>query len=102
MTITAGPDDPNFVAKAGADRVEVTTMPTWGTGPYAGKMGTTSQTVGVTSWTKYPQVAAIFIMFIHTPDPLAAWFTTTGSFPADDRFDMSAVSDPVKKSLFTY
>jgi len=102
MTITAGTDAPNFVAKAGADRVEVTTMPTWGTGPYAGKMGTTSQTVGVTSWTKYPQVAADFIMFMHTPDRLAAWFTTTGSLPADDRFDMSAVSDPVKKSLFTY
>ena len=102
MTITAGTDAPNFVEKVGADKVTVTTMPTWGDGAYAGKMGTTSQTVGITSWSKYPQVAADFIMFMHTPDRLQAWYDETGSLPADDRFDMSKVDDPVKKQLFAY
>jgi len=102
MTITAGTDAPNFVEKVGADKVTVTTMPTWGDGAYAGKMGTTSQTVGITSWSKYPQVAADFIMFMHTPDRLQAWYDQTGSLPADDRFDMSKVDDPVKKQLFAY
>lgn len=102
MTVTAGTDAPNFIAKVGAEKVQVTTMPTWGTGPYAGKMGTTSQTVGVTSWTKYPQVAADFIMFMHTMDRLNAWYAITGSLPADDRFDLNTVRDPVKKQLFDY
>jgi raffinose/stachyose/melibiose transport system substrate-binding protein len=102
MTITAGTDAPNFVKKVGADKVTVTTIPTWGDGPYAGKMGTTSQTVGITSWSKYPQVDADFIEFMHTGPRLKAWYDDTGSLPADDRFDLSSVKDPVKRKLFTY
>jgi raffinose/stachyose/melibiose transport system substrate-binding protein len=101
MTVTAGPDAPNFVTKAGGpDKVQIIAMPTWGTGPYAGKMGTTSQTLGITSWTKYPQVAADFIMFTHTPEQLKAFFDATGAMPADDRFDVASVTDPVRKALF--
>jgi len=102
MTITAGTDAPNFVNKVGADKVTVMPMPSWGDGPYAGQMGTTSQTVGITSWSKYPQVAADFIKFMHTPDRLQAWYDETGSLPADDRFKLASVKDPVKKQLFTY
>jgi multiple sugar transport system substrate-binding protein len=101
MTITAGTDAPNFVNKVGADKVTVMGLPSWGDGKYAGKMGTTSQTVGITSWSKYPQVAADFIQFMHTPERLQAWYDITGSLPADDRFDVSKVTDPVKKQLFT-
>jgi ABC-type glycerol-3-phosphate transport system substrate-binding protein len=100
MTITAGTDAPNFVDKVGADKVTVMALPKWGDGPYAGKMGTTSQTVGITSWSKYPQVAADFIQFMHTPERLQAWYDETGSLPADDRFDIAKVDDPVKKDLF--
>jgi ABC-type glycerol-3-phosphate transport system substrate-binding protein len=100
MTITAGTDAPNFIQKVGADKVEITTMPTFGNGPFAGKMGTTSQTVGITSWTKYPQVAADFIQFMHTPDRLQAWYDKTGTLPADDRFNVSKVTDPIKQKLF--
>ncbi|TJZ99117.1 ABC transporter substrate-binding protein [Actinacidiphila oryziradicis] len=100
MTITAGTDAPNFVKKVGADKVQITTMPKIGNGPYAGKMGTTSQTVGITPWTKYPKVDADFIEFMHSPQRLQAWYDKTGSMPADDRFDMSKVTDPVKRQLF--
>lgn len=101
MTVTAGPDAPNFVKKAGGDaKVAMIAMPKWATGPYAGKMGTTSQTIGITSWTRYPQVAADFIMFGHTPDRLAAWYADTGSLPADDRFDMALVKSPSTRALF--
>jgi raffinose/stachyose/melibiose transport system substrate-binding protein len=100
MTITAGTDAPNFVKKVGADKVAITTMPTFGSGPYAGKMATTSQTVGITSWSKYPQVDASFIQFMHTPDRLQAFYDKTGVMPADDRFDVAKVTDPTKKQLF--
>jgi multiple sugar transport system substrate-binding protein len=75
-------------------------MPKIGNGPYAGKMGTTSQTVGITPWTKYPKLDADFIEFMHSPQRLQAWYDKTGSMPADDRFDMSKVTDPVKRQLF--
>ena len=101
MTITAGTDAPNFVKKAGGDaNVEVTAMPSWADGPYAGKLGSSSQTLGITSWSKYPQVAADFIMFLHTSAQLDAWYAATGAMPADDRFDLSQVTSPAKKKLF--
>jgi multiple sugar transport system substrate-binding protein len=101
MTVVAGPDTPNFVAKVGASKVVVMPMPKWGTGPFAGKLGTTSQTIGITKWSKYPQVAADFLMFSHESAQLDNWFAKTGSMPADDRFNIAGVTDPVKKALFT-
>ena len=101
MTITAGTDAPNFVAKAGGDaNVQVMAMPSWAKGPYAGKLGSSSQTLGITSWSKYPQVGADFIKFLHTPAELNAWYAATGAMPADDRFDTSQVTSPSKKALF--
>lgn len=101
MTITAGPDAPNFAKKAGGDaNVTIMAMPAWSDGPMAGKMGTTSQTLGITKWSKYPQVAAEFIKFGHTTERLNAWYKLTGSMPADDRFDMTQVESPSTKALF--
>jgi len=78
----------------------VMAMPKWGNGPYAGRLGSTSQTIGITSWSKYPQVDADFIMFMHTPERMAAWFKTTGAFPADDRFNTKLITLPQQKVLF--
>lgn len=101
MTVTAGSDAPNFAAKVGADKVTVMAMPKWADGPYAGKIGGTSQTVGVTSWSKHQKEAADFIMFMHEPAQLQSWYAKTGALPADDRFDLNSVTDPVRKSLFS-
>ena len=101
MTFTAGPDAPNFVKKAGGDeKVTIIAMPAWTDGPLAGKMGTTSHTFGITKWSKYPQVAADFIKFTHTTERLNAWYATTGSMPADSRFDVSQVTSASTKALF--
>jgi len=100
MTVAAGSDVKKFVKQVGVAKVGVMAMPKWGTGPYAGKLGSTSQTVGITSWTKYPEVAADFIMFMHTPARQAAWFKTTGAFPADDRFNTKLITMPQQKVLF--
>ncbi len=100
MTVTAGSDVTKFVKQVGVAKVGVMPMPKWGNGPYAGKLGSTSQTMGITAWTKHPQEAANFIMFMHTPERMAAWFKTTGAFPADDRFDTKLISLPQQKVLF--
>ena len=100
MTMTAGSDVKKFVTKVGVGNVGVMAMPRWGNGPYAGKLGSTSQTLGITTWTKYPQVVADFIMFTHTPERMASFFRTTGAFPADDRFDAKLIKLPQQKVLF--
>jgi len=100
MTITAGSDVKKFVEQVGASKVGVMAMPKWGNGPYAGKLGQASQTLGITSWSKYPEVAADFIMFMHTPERMKAWFNTTGAFPADDRFDARLIKLPQLKTLY--
>jgi multiple sugar transport system substrate-binding protein len=101
MTVTAGPDAPNFAEKAGGpDKVDVIAMPKWGTSAFAGQIASSSQTLGITKWAKNPEVAADFLMFLHTPEQLQAWYEATGSLPADDRFDISQVTDPIKQKLF--
>jgi raffinose/stachyose/melibiose transport system substrate-binding protein len=100
MTVTAGSDVKKWITQVGVARVGVMAMPRWGNGPYAGKLGSTSQTVGITAWTKYPQVAADFIMFMHKPERMKAWFNTTGAFPADDRFNTGLIKLPQQKVLF--
>jgi multiple sugar transport system substrate-binding protein len=102
MTVAAGSDVKKFVTKVGVAKVGVMAMPKWGNGPYSGKLGSTSQTVGITSWTKYPEVAADFIMFMHNPERMRAWFNTTGAFPADDRFDTGLIKLPQQKILFNF
>jgi ABC-type glycerol-3-phosphate transport system substrate-binding protein len=100
MTITAGSDVTKFVKQVGVAKVGVMPMPKWGSGPYAGKLGSTSQTVGITAWTEHPREAANFIVFMHTPERMASWFKTTGAFPADDRFNTKLISLPQQKALF--
>jgi raffinose/stachyose/melibiose transport system substrate-binding protein len=100
MTITAGSDVKKFVEQVGVSKVGVMAMPAWSHGPYAGKLGATSQTVGITAWTKYPEVDADFIMFMHSQGRMNAWFKITGAFPADDRFKTSQITLPQQKQMF--
>jgi multiple sugar transport system substrate-binding protein len=100
MTIVAGSDVKNWISKVGAAKVGVMAMPKWGNGPFAGKLGSTSQTLGITAWTKYPEVIADFIRFTHTPGRMTAFFNMTGAFPADDRFNTRLIKLPQQKVLF--
>lgn len=100
MTIVAGSDAKKFIEEVGPDKVGVMAMPKWSDSPLGGKLGSTSQTVGITEWTEYPEVAADFIMFMHDPERMQAWFETTGAFPADDRFDQSLIELEQQQDLF--
>src|SRR5207244_5970144 len=64
------------------------------------RLGSTSRTVGITACTKYPEVDADFIMFMHTPARMTAFFKKTGAFPADDRFNTKLITMPQQKVLF--
>jgi raffinose/stachyose/melibiose transport system substrate-binding protein len=100
MTVTAGSDVRKFVESVGVNRAGVETMPTWANGPYAGKLGSTSQTLGITKTTKYPQVAASFLQFIHSQDRMNAFYRITGAIPADDRWNASQITLPQLKQLY--
>ncbi len=86
----------------GWDNMSVMMVPKWGTGKMADEYITTAQGWGITSWTKYPQQAADFLMFMHTKDRLAAWFTDTGVLPADDRLDTSMITQPILKQIYEW
>jgi raffinose/stachyose/melibiose transport system substrate-binding protein len=100
MTVSAGTAVPGFVKQVGVNKVGVMAMPSFANGPYSGRLGATSQTVGITAWSKYPTVDANFIMFMHTQARLLAWYKDTGDLPADDRFPVSAVKLPQVRQLF--
>ena len=100
MTISAGTEVGNFVNKVGKDKVGVMAMPAYGDGIGAGKLGSTSQTLGISSWSPHKQEAADFITYLHTPERLAAFYKATGALPADDRFDSSLITVPQVKDLF--
>ena len=100
MTISAGTEVGNFVKQVGQDKVGVMAMPAYGDGIGAGKLGSTSQTLGISSWSPHKQEAADFITYLHTPERLAAFYKATGALPADDRFDSSSITVPQVKDLF--
>ena len=104
MTVTAG-TDVKQVREAGRSRSKVglMTMPKFGNGVGAGKLGATSQTIGMTSSkSPYKKEAAAFIEYLHTaPDALSLFYKDTGALPADDRFNASQVTVPQIKQLFS-
>jgi ABC-type glycerol-3-phosphate transport system substrate-binding protein len=87
----------------GAANVGVMQTPKLGTGKLADAGNATQSTAFfVTKWSKNPQAAADFLVFMHTPDRLAAWYKHTGVIAADKRFDRTLVIDPVLKQMMTW
>jgi ABC-type glycerol-3-phosphate transport system substrate-binding protein len=84
------------------DKIGLMLVPKYGSGKLADTYTVTGQGWGITSWTKYPQEAADFLVYMHTPERLAAWFTDTGVAPADDRMDPSLISQPQLKQVYKW
>src|SRR5215468_207050 len=79
--------------------VGIGSIPVWGKGKLATSYDTTqSSSAFITSWSKHPRAAAQFLVFLHSPQALRAWYKATGVFPADRRFPASLVTDPIAKS----
>jgi ABC-type glycerol-3-phosphate transport system substrate-binding protein len=85
----------------GAKAMGVSAIPVWGHGKLATSYDVTqSSDAFITKWSKHPRAAAQFLMFLHSPQALKAWYKATGVFPADKRFPASLVKDPIAKKLF--
>ena len=87
----------------GDDKVGVMRTPTYGTGKLADAGNATqSTTFFITKFSKHPQAAADFLVYMHTPDRLVSWYKHTGVIAADARFDRSLVTDPVLKQMVAW
>jgi raffinose/stachyose/melibiose transport system substrate-binding protein len=91
---------PKWISDIGADKIGIMNVPTFGTGKMADTLTVTAQGFGITSWSDHKEESAKFLMFMHTPDRLNAWYEKTGVFPADDRFDSSKIAIPQMKEMF--
>jgi len=86
----------------GWDKIALMLVPKYADGQMAGQYVTTAQGLGITSWSQHPQEAADFLMFMHTPDRLKAWFEATGVIPADDRLDPNVITQPQLKQVYEW
>ena len=83
----------------GEAAIGVAQPPVWGTGKLAKSYDVTqSSDVFITSWTKDKLAAATFLAWLHQPENLTSFFKI-GAFPADKRFPITSVSDPLAKRL---
>jgi multiple sugar transport system substrate-binding protein len=86
----------------GWDDIGLMLTPKYADGEMAGQYVVTAQGLGITSWSQHKQEAADFLMFMHTPDRLKAWFEYTGVIPADDRLDPSVITQPQLKQVYEW
>ena len=101
MTIGTDGQVRTWAKDVGADKVGVFKWPVYGDGALKDVYDATQSTsYFVTSWTEYPQDAADFLVYLHSPEQIDAWFEATGVPPADDRFDTAKITDPLDKELF--
>jgi raffinose/stachyose/melibiose transport system substrate-binding protein len=97
--------DGNFISwlksMGGNTKIGAMKTPIFGTGKLADSYNTTqSASYFVTSWSKHPQEAADFLKFLHAKESVSDFWTMTGSFPADTRFDTKLIEDPEIQKLF--
>jgi raffinose/stachyose/melibiose transport system substrate-binding protein len=59
-----------------------------------------SQTLGITKWSKNKEVAADFLVFLHSAERMNAMYLASGAPPCDDRFDQSLLKTEQEKWAF--
>ena len=84
----------------GDENVAQLDFPKYGSGKLADSYTATQSTsYFVTSWAADPKVASSFIQFLHEPAQLKSQYDTCKVIPADDRFDRSVITNPLRKAL---
>jgi raffinose/stachyose/melibiose transport system substrate-binding protein len=104
LTFITGSELASYIKDIGPETAGVMKLPATGDGVYKDQLGSTSQTLAVTSWASEDQkaVAADFLKFLHTPEQQEAYYTATGVPPADDRFDPDAITDPLVRQVYDW
>jgi multiple sugar transport system substrate-binding protein len=84
----------------GDENVAQLDFPKYGTGKLADAYTATQSTsYFVTTWAADQKAAADFIQFLHKPEQLKSQYDTCKVVPADDRFDRSVITNPLRKAL---
>jgi raffinose/stachyose/melibiose transport system substrate-binding protein len=101
MTMATDGNVRAYAKDLGADNIEVSKWPVFGSGPLKDLYDATQSTsYFVTSWSKHQKEAADFLVYLHSPEQMNAWYAATDTPPADDRFDTSKITTPLDKQLY--
>jgi len=103
MTFSTDANIVSYAKTLGEKNIGVFPPPALG----SGKLGsyydaTQSSSEMITTWSAHKREAAQFLMFMHTPARLAALYDQTGAFPADNRFNVHAIKDPLQRQMLTW
>jgi ABC-type glycerol-3-phosphate transport system substrate-binding protein len=84
----------------GSENVAQLDFPKYGSGTLADAYTATQSTsYFVTSWASDKETASEFLQFLHKPEQLQSLYETCKVVPADDRFDRSVITDPLRVAL---
>ena len=101
MSFTTDGNVLSWAKALGADNIGVAEPPRWGHGKLAGVYDTTqSSDEFITAWSKSKEAAAAFLAWLHQPENMQALYAQTGAFPADKRFPVAAIKDPLAQRLY--
>ncbi len=85
----------------GEANIGVAYPPVWGHGKLAASYDVTqSSDEFITSWAPNKAAAAAFLAWLHDPANMKALYDETGAFPADKRFPVASITDPLAQQLY--
>jgi ABC-type glycerol-3-phosphate transport system substrate-binding protein len=103
MTFSTDASIVGFAATLGKAKVGIFRAPPIGNGKLASWYDATqSSSEMITAWSSHKREAAMFLVYMHTPERLRAFYSQTGGFPADDRFNLRTITDPMQKQMITW
>jgi multiple sugar transport system substrate-binding protein len=101
MSFTTDGNVLSWAKAIGAENVGVAMPPRWGHGKLSDVYDVTqSSDEFITSWSANKQADAAFLTYLHEPDNMKALYDQTGAFPADKRFPVSDITDPLAQRLY--
>ncbi len=101
MSFTTDGNVLSWAKSVGAANIGVAMPPRWGNGKLRDVYDVTqSSDEFITSWSTNKAADAAFITYLHQPDNMRALYDQTGAFPADKRFPISAITDPLAQQLY--
>lgn len=101
MTIGTDGQVRAWAKSLGANSLDVTKWPIYANGKLRNAYDATQSTsYFVTAWSKHKKEAAAFLVYLHSPAQMKAWYAGTGTPPADNRFNTSAIKGALDKALY--
>ncbi len=101
MSFTTDGNVLSWAKSVGEANIGVARPPIWGHGSLANTYDVTqSSDEFITSWSPNKKAAATFLNWLHEPTNMVALNKETGAFPADNRFPVSDIKDPLARQLY--